>query len=102
MPTLTFKKFRGQPGIESTECRLCKTGNESVSHLLSHCGNFGKTFRRRHNKALQYILFHVLVKYGLVDKILPWYSEVIIKPQYENDDINLLSRITEHTGPDGK
>ena len=99
VPTLTFKKFRGQPEIITTECRLCKTEPESVSHLLSHYRHFVKTlYIRRHNKALQYNLFHVLVMFKLVDKCIPWFSNVIIKPQYENDDINLLWDIPEYTG----
>ena len=114
VPTLTFKKFRGQVGVVSTDCRLCKTEEESVRHLLSHCGKFVKTFYvRRHNKALQYILFHVLVMYKLVEKCPPWFSKQIIKPRYENDEILLLWDIPEYTGfededddklqrPDGK
>ena len=51
--------------------------------------------------------------YKLVDKCQPWFSKEIIKPQYENDEINVLWDIPEYTGfedevddklqrPDGK
>ena len=103
VPILTFKKFRGQVDIVYTDCRLCKTEPESIYHLLSHCEKFARTlYIKRHNKALQYILFHVLLMYKLVDKCIPWFSEVIIKPQYENEDIDMLWDIPEYTGLDNE
>ena len=69
VPTLTFRKHRGDNEIVSTVCRLCKSDTESIRHLLSNCNKFVNTFYiHRHNRVLQYILFHVLKKYELVDK----------------------------------
>ena len=40
VPTLTFRKYRGEGNIASTVCRLCFNGNENVKHLLSNCNKF--------------------------------------------------------------
>ena len=70
VPTLAFKKFRGENTIQSTNCRLCKTNEvESIRHLLSHCQTFLSTlYKRRHDKVLQHILFNFLVKQKVLDK----------------------------------
>ena len=114
VPTLSFKKFRGEAGISSTVCRLCSKGVECVMHLLSHCEFFLKTaFKRRHDKALQLILFHLLAKHDLIDKCPEWYSKITIKPMYENEQLVLYWDIPEFSGypdeeeehtlrPDGK
>ena len=113
-PTLSFQKHRGIKNVNSTDCRLCHNGIENVQHLLSWCGYFLKYyFMRRHNKALQYIYFNILVKYNILEKCPPWYSDIIVKPQYENEDICILWDIPEFLGyededeskslrPDGK
>ena len=114
VPTLTFKKFRGETGIVSTTCRLCASGEESVKHLLSCCDFFLRgAYKRRHDKALQLILFHFLQKHELIQKYPEWYSKITIKPKYESDDIVLFWDIPEFSGyvdeieehtmrPDGK
>ena len=58
VPTLTFKKFRGEGDIRSSICRLCDSGVESVKHLLSNCKKFLATnYKRRHDRALQLVIF---------------------------------------------
>ena len=113
VPTLTFKKFRGE-NIISTKCRLCKKENESVRHIMSHCEKFLPTFyKKRHDKVLQYILFVFLKKYKVIDEIPPWFTKIMIKTKYENDEIILLWDVPEYEGredeqdenllrPDGK
>ena len=102
VPTLTFKKFRGQSEISSTACRLCDSNSqESVKHLLSNCGKFATSiYIKRHNRVLQYILFHVLHMYSLIDNCPPWFVNVTIKPHYENEDLILLWDIPEYSGVD--
>ena len=46
VPTLTFKKFRGE-NIISTKCRLCKKENGSVRHILSRCEMFLPTLFKK-------------------------------------------------------
>ena len=100
VPTLAFKKFRGEITIGSTNCRVCKQNEtESVKHILSHCGAFLNTFyKRRHDLTLQYILFNFLVKMKMVEVCPPWYSKSKIKPMYENEDILLLWDVPEYNG----
>ena len=99
IPTLTFQKYRGQANVNSTECRLCHNG--IVQHLLSSCEYFLQFYySRRHNNALKYIYFNILVKYGIIPKCPPWYSKNEIKPWYENDEICILWDIPEYLGFD--
>ena len=114
-PTLTFQKFRGGAmTIDSTYCRLCSSGNESVKHILSNCTFFLPTsYKRRHDKVLQWILFHFLEKYNLIERCPAWYSKIAIKPFYEMENVKLYWDIPEYYGnenedenqtlrPDGK
>jgi hypothetical protein len=85
-----------------------------VRHLLSNCNKFLPTdFKRRHDRVLQHILFYFLHKNGLVDSLHPWCTKVVIKPQYENEEVLVLWDIPEYSGyedeeegnvlrPDGK
>ena len=41
-----------------------------------------------------------MVKYGLLDRCPPWYSDMTIKPHYENEDICLLWDIPKFLGYD--
>ncbi len=114
VPTLTFQKYRGGGNITTTTCRLCKSGNETVKHLLSNCEVFAKTiFKRRHDRVLQHIMFKFLHKQNLIEKLPPWYTEINIKPQYQNENLEVFWDIPEYTGyeqsddskplrPDGK
>ena len=114
IPTLTFQKCRGETNIQAATCRMCKSGNESVKHLLSSCSYFlPSAIKRRHDKTLQWILFNFLFKHKLVEKCPPWYSNITIKPYYENKTTKLFWDIPEYSGsedeegdrvlrPDGK
>ena len=114
IPTLTFQNYRGGNITNSTQCRLCGGESESVKHLLSHCNKFLNTdYKRRHDRAFQYILFRFLKKNGLIDSNPPWFTKVIIKPHYENEIVALYWDIPMYNGyeddqddklfrPDGK
>lgn len=113
VPTLTFKKHRGE-SINSTNCRLCNKGSESVRHILSQCELLLRSFyKNRHDHVFQYILFNFLVKHKLLTECPPWFSKKVIKPKYENDEMIVLWDIPEYNGyedeseerimrPDGK
>ena len=69
--------------------------------------------KQRHDKTLQWILFNFLFKHKLVEKCPPWYSNITIKPYYENKTTKLFWDIPEYSGsedeegdrvlrPDGK
>ncbi len=101
IPTLTFRKYRGEPSIVSTTCRLCHNGEESVKHLLSNCGKFvNHAYKRRHDRVLQFIVFKFLNKNGLIAELPPWYTKICIKPCYENNELQLYWDIPEYSGYD--
>ena len=114
VPTLTFKKFRGDTTITSTTCRLCGKRDESVKHLLSNCERYvNHAYKRRHDRVLQYIMFKYLHKNKLIAETPPWFTKICIKPHYTNDEIEVFWDIPEYSGyeneteirplrPDGK
>ena len=70
-------------------------------------------YKRRHDRVLQHIVFKFLKKHSLVVSTPPWYTKVVIKPHYENNDVIVYWDIPEYTGheneeenkilrPDGK
>ena len=62
-----------------------------IQKVLSNCDIFVNTaYKRRHDRILQYIIFKFLGKHRLIESIPPWYTKVIVKPYYENDDIVVL------------
>ena len=40
----------------------------------------------RHNSALKILFFEILRQCGLIDKVPIWYSQVVPKPLYENEN----------------
>ena len=101
VPTLTFKKFRGNATITSTTCRMCGKMEESVKHLLSNCEKFANhAYKRRHDRVLQYIVMKFLHKNNMIAEFPPWYTKICIKPHYENDDIEVFWDIPEYSGYD--
>ena len=68
---------------------------------------------KRHDKSLQLILFKYLFNKGYINKCPPWYSNINIKPIYENKEATITWDIPEYSGyeldenirpprPDGK
>ena len=99
VPTLTFKKFRGEGHITSTVCRLCSQGVESVKHLLSNCSKFiSHAYKRRHDRVLQYIMFKYLHKMNMIKDLPAWYTKVSIKPYYEKEGVEVYWDIPEYSG----
>ena len=93
---------------------MCYKSDETVKHLLSNCEPLAKIdYIRRHNRALQCILFPLLQTNKFIDDCPPWYTKVTIKARYENENLTLLWDIPEYSGaedeeedkiqrPDGK
>ena len=66
------------------KCRLCHSGDESVKHLLSNCGELlKKIYVDRHNNALKCFFLRMLAKYGFCSKTPCWYSAERVKPSQE-------------------
>ena len=114
IPTLAFTAHRLVNMPISTTCRLCHKGVETVKHLLSNCGSFVNVdYIRRHNRTLQCILLPLLQANNFIENSPPWYTPMIIKPRYENENVIILRDIPEYVGseeedemktyrPDGK
>ena len=103
VPTLTFKKFRGDTTITSTTCRLCGKMEESVKHLLSNCERYvNHAYKRRHDRVLQCIMFRFLQKNKMIADLPPWFTKICIKPHYENDDLEVFWDIPEYSGYDNE
>ena len=76
-------------------------GNEvAVKHLLSNCSVLvKKAYVTRHDNALKCFIFPMLKSLNLIDRIPPWYySEVKVKPYYENEDFRFWWNIPEFSG----
>ena len=66
---------------------MCTKELESVPHVLAGCSALVQTkYMSRHNSALKILFFEILRECGLIDKIPPWYSQVVPKPVYENEN----------------
>ena len=85
------------------QCRLCKSGQESVMHLMSNCGELAKSvYKSRHDSALKCFFLKLLGKYGFIQDVPPWNSHMAIKPVYEKDEVELFWDIPEYSGRDGE
>ena len=99
VPTLAFTIHRSGSTSSSKICRLCHKGEEHVKHLLSNCGKFlNVDFKRRHDKALQCILFPLLQSNEFIETLPQWYTQMVIKPRYENENVTILWDIPEYNG----
>ena len=84
--TKTFQLIRSEVSPSDTTCRLCKNGNESVMHILNRCKELLKhAYLKRHNQVLKCFFNEVLLKYNLINKCPPWFTQSEVKPYYEND-----------------
>ena len=96
LPTKAYLSTRSNMEISNTKCRFCHKKEESVIHLVSSCKHLAKhDYLRRHNKALQCFLSHVLLKYGFIDVIPPWFSKLETKPYYNNEKATIWYDIPE-------
>ena len=114
LSTKTFQLIRSECAPTDTVCRLCKSGNESVKHILNGCEKLLKgPYTRRHDQALKCFFNELLMKCGFISECPPWFSQIKVKPYYDNDDASIWWNIPEFTGattddeerifrPDGK
>ena len=68
--------------VDSTICQLCKEQPETVAHILAGFPALAQNhYTARHNAELKCLYFTLVKHYGLVNKIPPWYSAVLPKPE---------------------
>ena len=103
LPTLKYKEYRSEVVIDDTRCRMCRTGDESVKHLMSKCGELVKSlYKTRHDNALKCFVWALLFKFKLIDKCPTWFSCDKVAPYYENEgkSIRFWWDVPEYTGRD--
>ena len=84
LPTKTYLSTRSNLEITNKTCIYCHKKEQSVIYLVSSCEYLAKYhYMRRHNKALQCFLNHVL--FGFIKIIPPWFSKIEVKPYYNNE-----------------
>ena len=101
LPTRCYKKSRSTEQIEDIRCRLCNSEQESVKHIMSHCGDLvNSLFTTRHDNALKCFVWPMLKQFGLVEKVPCWYANDKVKPHYSSNDFDFWWDIPEYTGKD--
>ena len=75
LDTKCYKKHCGIVEHVDTLCRICKSGNESVKHILSNCEELAKkAYKDRHDSVLKCFFFEMLLKHKFIDTTPKWYS----------------------------
>ena len=70
LPTRCCKKSRSTEQIEDIWCKLCNSEQESVNHVMSHCGDLvNSLFTKRNDNALKCFVWLMLKQFGLVKKM---------------------------------
>jgi hypothetical protein len=112
--TKTFQLIRSEVPPMDTVCRMCKNGQESVSHILNRCTKLlSGPYTKRHDNVFQCFFNELLLQYELISTCPPWFTQTKVKPFYDNDKASLWWNIPEFTGattdddervfrPDGK
>ena len=84
--------------VDSTICQLCKEQPETVAHILAGCPALAQNhYTARHNSGLKCLYFTLLKHYGLVNRIPPWHSAIVSKPQVKNDQVRILRDVPTPT-----
>ena len=89
LATTHEKLVASRPNPVALSIQLVATS--SFAHVLAGCSALAQTkYMSRHNSALRILFFEILRECGLIDKIKPWYSQVVPKPLYENENHKAL------------
>ena len=97
--TKTFQLIRSEHPPADTLCRLCKTGSESVNHILNRCSKLlTGPYTKRHDEALLCFFNELLFKLELITTCPPWFSQTKPKPYYENEVASVWWNVPEFAG----
>ena len=84
--------------IDSYICRLCKEQLGTVAHILAGCPALAQNhYTDRHKAGLKCLYFTLLKHYGLINRIPPWHSPIVPKPEIKNDEVRILWDVPTHT-----
>ena len=56
------------------------------------------SYKRRHDRVLQFIIFNLRVEHKIRKKCPSWYSKISVKPYYSNEDMEIFWDIPEYSG----
>lgn len=108
MATRSYLKYIVKdPAINTTNCRMCGEGNETIEHIISSCKKLAaKEYTDRHNNVAKIIHDELCVRYGLVQQHQPYYRyhpESVLENEtckiYWDREI-LTDRAVQHNRPD--
>ena len=86
LPTKVYYNRKTKSQVTEEKCRLCGHSLEYVQHILSGCSALAQTkYLQRHSNAFKISFFEVLRSLDLITKVEPRFSQVTLKPLYENE-----------------
>ena len=84
-----YRKAKIEKSTTDSKCRLCKTRDETVSHLTSECSKIAQTeYKHRHDKVAAAVHWSICKKHDL-PHTNKWYDHRAI-PVIENEKVKLL------------
>ena len=94
VPTKVCYRDKLRYQIGSTICRLCEEQPESVAHILAACPALAQNnYTDRQNAGLKCLYFTRLKHYDLINRIPPWHSAIVPKPEVKNTTYTAECRI---------
>ena len=83
------KAKKNEHSRESASCRMCKTRDETVTHIISECSKLAQTdYKALHNRVASAVHWSILKAYGL-PHTKSWYEHRADKI-VENEDVDGL------------
>ena len=102
LPTKCYLQTRSNQPTPDKKCRFCNIGDEHIKHILSNCPVLvKKSYKTRHDNALQCFIFPLLHHFKLIEEIPPWYSNQNASPYIEKDENKFWWDIPEYSGREG-
>ena len=84
-----YRKARIEKSTDDAKCRLCKTRDETISHIVSECPKIAqKDYKHRHDKVAAAVHWSICKKHGL-PHTEKWYDHRA-EPVTENENVKLL------------
>ena len=84
-----YRKAKIEHSRESATCRMCKTRDETVTHIISECSKLAQTdYKAQHDRVASAVHWSIMKAYGLPRTKL-WYEHRADKV-VENKDVKVL------------
>jgi hypothetical protein len=84
-----YRKAKIEHSRESALCRMCKTRDETVTHIVSECSKLAQTeYKARHDKVAGAVHWSIMKAHG-IPHTKPWYEHRAVKV-VENEEVKVL------------